>query len=431
MGTLRSLFERIISSSLFRASGIYTIAGFFNASIPLLLLPILTDRLTPADYGIVAMFQLIVSILYPVLGMNLEGAISRKYYDKDGVDFPSYIGTAIVLVLINLIFVGSIFYFLLTYISRFTLVPEIWVKFAVIVALCQFLTTVLLTTYQVRIKPIGYGIYQILQSLVNISLTVFFVVSLEYTWKGRLSAQIYTGILFAVISVILLIRTKQIKINIKRDDIKHALKFGVPLIPHALGGLLFTAVDRFYLTSIIGLEQTGNYSVAYQLGAVVNLVTLAFNNAYTPWLFGELNKNNVNIKRKIVKFTYTYFVLISGLGILVITLFPLVVNTFVGSHFSSINSYSTYIVWGFVFQGMYYMVTNYIGYVNKTYWLAIVTISVGLVKIPMTYLLITHLGADGAAVSYCLTFFLFFIITWILSAKLYKMPWFSFHKTII
>jgi O-antigen/teichoic acid export membrane protein len=425
------MLNRILSSSLFRASGIYTISSFFNAAIPLLLLPILTNRLTPEDYGIIAMFQLIVSVIYPIIGLNLESSISRKYYEKDNSDFHSYVGTCIILVALNLLISTLILLPFVETISNITHVPEIWIKYSIIVSICQFLTTVLLTTYQIRIKPLNYGVYQIIQSLVNISLTVFFVVFLSHTWKGRLNAQLYTGIFFALTSVILLIYTKQISINVKIKDITHALKFGVPLIPHVLGGLLFTAIDRFCLTSIVGLEQTGNYSVAYQLGAVINLITISFNNAYTPWLYGELNKNCTEIKKKIVKFTYLYFVIISFLAILVITFFPIIVNIFVGKKFSSINSYSTFIVLGFVFQGMYYMVTNYIGYANKTYLLAIITISLGILKLPITYFLIKLLGSIGASVSYCITFFLFFIATWILSAKVYKMPWFSFKQKVI
>ena len=429
MKFISNLLNRVISSSLFRTSGIYTITASINAGIPLLLLPVLTTKLSPEDYGIIAMFQLVTSLLYPIFGMNLESSIARKYFDEDNSDFPSYVGTSLVLVCLNTIVTGTLYFFLFQYISDITLIPFEWIKFTLLVAICQFLSSVILTTYQVRIKPINYGFFQIGQSTVNIILTLILVVVLEQSWKGRLNAQIYTGILSAIISLILLYRTNQLKINIKISDVKYALNFGLPLIPHVLGGLLFTAVDRFFLTNMVGLEQTGNYSVAYQLGAIISLGTLAFNNAFTPWLYGELNKNCEIIKLKIVKLTYIYFILISIFSIVIIYIFPLLVKLFVGERFTSIGVYSTFIIWGFVFQGMYYMVTNYIGYVNKTYWLAIVTISVGVLKIPITYYLIKYFGSSGASISYCITFLVFFILTWLLSAKVYKMPWLFFLKS--
>jgi len=150
---------------------------------------------------------------------------------------------------------------------------------------------------------------------------------------------------------------------------------------------------------------------------------VAFNKVYVPWFFENLNKNDLSIKIKIVKFTYLYFLLLVFLAVIVLFLFPIAVSIFIGSAFKSINVYSFFIVLGFVFQGMYFMVTNYIIYANKTYLQAIVTISVGLLKIPITYYLIIWLGAIGASVSYSITFFIFFIATWTLSSKVYKMPW--------
>lgn len=52
-----------MSRKLFGNAAIYLGANILNAGIPFLLLPILTRVLTPADYGIVAMFSVVVSIL--------------------------------------------------------------------------------------------------------------------------------------------------------------------------------------------------------------------------------------------------------------------------------------------------------------------------------------------------------------------------------
>lgn len=180
-----NVISLVTSSNLVRSSGVYTISSFINSALPLILLPILTRKLSPADYGLVAMFQLVVSLVYPFIGMNLEGSISRKYFDKDATDFPS----------------------------------------------------------------------------------------------------------------------------------------------------------------------------------------------------------------------------------------------FIGSNFKSIGTYSTFIVLGYVFQDMYYMVTNYIFYSQKTHILAFVTISNGLIKLPIAYFSIVWFGSVGASISFCVSWFFFFVTTCILSARVYKMPW--------
>ena len=73
----------ILNSTLLKSSAIYTFSSVVNSAIPFLFLPILTRILTPSEYGIIAMFQISVSIVFPLVGLNLEGAIARKYYDGE------------------------------------------------------------------------------------------------------------------------------------------------------------------------------------------------------------------------------------------------------------------------------------------------------------------------------------------------------------
>jgi O-antigen/teichoic acid export membrane protein len=377
------------------------------------------------------MFQIATSVIYPFIGMNLEGSIGRKYYEMDSRDFPSYIGNCLILSIISFFIVSGFFYFFFDPVQKITAIPGTWLRYIVIVALCQFVTAVVLVSFQVRVLPIKYGIVQIVQSIINVGLSLYFVVWIGKRWEGRLEAQIITGIVMAFFSILILVKSKQIKINISKNDMQHALSFGIPLIPHALGGMFFIAVDRFFLTKLIGLEQTGNFTVAYQIGAVISILTFAFNNAYVPWLFDNLNRDDTGFKRRIVRYTYIYFVLLLVLSFVMLLFFPLVVRAFVGEAFTSINSYSTFIVLGFVFQGMYYMVTNYITYARKTYLQAAVTICIALLKIPISYFCILWAGSAGAAISFCLTFFVFFVITWVVSANAYSMPWLSALRRVV
>jgi len=72
---------------------------------------------------------------------------------------------------------------------------------------------------------------------------------------------------------------------------------------------------------------------------------------------------------------------------------------------------------------MYFMVTNYIFYVKKTKYLSYVTISSGAINVVLLLLLIPHYGISGAAYAFMIANLIRFVGTWILSAKLYDMPW--------
>jgi Na+-driven multidrug efflux pump len=72
---------------------------------------------------------------------------------------------------------------------------------------------------------------------------------------------------------------------------------------------------------------------------------------------------------------------------------------------------------------MYYMVANYIFFAERTGLLALVTISTALINIPLTYVLIRLNGGIGAVQGTALALLLSFLLTWVVSARVYPMPW--------
>jgi O-antigen/teichoic acid export membrane protein len=414
--------KTVLKSKLFKNSSVYTIASFTNAAIPFLLLPILTNYLTTSDYGILTMFSSLVSFLLPFLGFNLDAAISRKFYSKD-TELAIYIWNSLLIFICMTTFSIVLFFIFRNLIEIYTNIPVNWVVMIPVVAAAQFLTGLKLVLWQVREKPFKYAIFQILQSILNSSLAILFVIILLYNWKGRiLSIGISTSI-FALIALFFFWKQNDIKFVFKYSYIKNALQYGGGLIPHALGGSLILLTNRFFLTKMVNIEESGLYGVANQICSIIPFITLSFNNAFVPWLYKKLAEKKNLDKRNIVKFTYVYFVIIILFGLIYFLFQPLIFNLFIGEQFHSAIQYSFWILLGFVFQGMYFMVTNYILYSEKTHILAIITISIGIVNIPLNYILINLFGGIGAAISFAVIFFLYFITTWYTSSNIFPMPW--------
>ena len=82
-----------------------------------------------------------------------------------------------------------------------------------------------------------------------------------------------------------------------------------------------------------------------------------------------------------------------------------------------------WVAMGYAANAMYFMVANYLFVVKKTHLLAMVTVFTGVTKVELTYLLIQANGAIGAAQASAIAFFLSFLLTWIISARAYPMPW--------
>ena len=84
-------------------------------------------------------------------------------------------------------------------------------------------------------QSVRYGIFQVSQTLLNFGLTLILVVSLGLGWEGRLWGQSAPLILFGLLAIVLLRSSKLLNLKFRKDYIRDALNFGLPLIPNAIG----------------------------------------------------------------------------------------------------------------------------------------------------------------------------------------------------
>lgn len=418
-----ALAPQILTSSLFRAAGTYGFFSLINSAIPFFLLPVMTRYLTPDDYGIVAVFGVMVSLFMPFIGMNAHGAYSRAYFAPDRFDSAKYMGTVIVFSLATWVVACAIFGIFRTPFSALFTFPSEWMWAVPVVALGTLLPQIVQVSWQVREQPRSYGIFQNARTLSEVGGALLFVVLLGMGWQGRVLSRVFVSVLFACVGLYILVRKQWLVFSFDKTCLSHALCFGIPLIPHTLAGILNTSIDRLFITRMVGIADTGLYTVGYQIGTVIGLAATAFNQAYVPWLFRKLNMNSEQEKIKIVKFTYLYFFVIISAAIILGALAPFMMRVLVGVQFQGSSMYVVWIALGYAFSGAYYMVVNYIFYIEKTHLLAMVTFMGAIINIFFNYFFIRWNGAVGAAQATSLMHLLTFLFVWYLSSKVYPMPW--------
>ena len=232
--------------------------------------------------------------------------------------------------------------------------------------------------------------------------------------------------LFLIIALFLLFRSDLLKIFVWRKDyLKEALRYAVPLIPHVGGLFLLSSVDRVVINNQIGLAAAGIYMVAIQLTSVMNIVFDAVNKAYVPWLFEKLKEDDLSQKEKIVKITYIwYFVILLGVS-LAFLIGPFLVTTIAGENYSQAGELIGWLALGQGFNGMYLMVTNYILFSKRTSLLSSATISSGILNVLLLILFTNLYGLEGAAKAFALSMIIRFLLTWFLASKTHPMPWFN------
>jgi len=407
---------------LFGNAAIYFGANILNASIPFLLLPILTRVLTPVDYGVVAMFGVAVNIFGAFTGVSVHGAAVR-YFQFDTQQMSEYMGTCLRILFVSMALMLGIVVLSGAWLTKLTQVPIDWLLVAVLMSSAQSIIHIRLSLWRVQHRAVYYGSLQISQTFVNAGLSLYLVLALGMAWQGRLLGQIISATLFMVLSLYWLVKFREIaKPSTPRENTVDALKFGIPLIPHVIGGLLISAIDRFMITNLLDLSQAGIYMVVYQIGTAIGLLTQAFHNSYSPWLMGQISTKNTVRDCKIVRGTYLYFIAISLLAIAIGLLAPWLF-LLVGKEFRGAAPILIYVAMGQAFSGMYLIVSTYIFFASKTAYLAWITLFTGIFNVIAIYFLIKVNGLIGVAQAFMLSTALKFIGTWLLSHKAHPMPW--------
>lgn len=415
--------KRKLSNKVLKNSAIYVASSTINASVPFLLLPIMTSCLSPQDYGITAMFQTVLGFMLPIIGLTMDGAIGLEYYLKSMDNIGRYIGNCLFLSFCSFIICLCIASLLGEYTTNFVGFQFNWIVIALIQTILQFICTVCLTLWQVSQKPFLFALFQFGICLLNAFLSILFVYYWHKGYEGRLYANFIAVFLFSIFAFIYVYRKYKVSFSLNKKILKDAISYGVPLIPHSIGGWCLSLIDRFFLLNMVGLAAVGKYSVAFQLASVLGFLTLGVNQAFVPWLYECLANVTEKTKRRIVKYTYTVLSLIVICACLYSLCLPLLQSVFINKKFDGIEDFFYILLVGFSFQGFYYFFACYIGYRKKTKYISLITISVTCVKIPITYLSINRFGDVGAAIAYSLTFFLFFVFTAFVSNKVFPMPW--------
>jgi O-antigen/teichoic acid export membrane protein len=413
------------SRFLLKNAAVYSFSNILNAAIPFLLLPILTRVLVPADYGVLAMFNATLGILGAFTGLSVHGAVNVRFVDREEIDYPRYVGTCLFVLLTSTILTLGVVAIFLQPLSDFTAIPPSWLLVAVLISGSNFLIQVRLGIWLMGKKPVAYGAFQICLGLLNMGLSLLFVLALKYGYEGRLLGQALAIGCFAVMAVFSLRLTGWVVFLPKWDYVRESLAFGVPLVPHVIGGFLLAAADRFIINEKLGLEAAGLYMVAVQLGLGMGLITDAFNKAFVPWLYEQLKADNFATKKQIVRGTWVYFgIALVFAGIIALSSY-LILYVVAGPVYVSASTALCWLAFGQAFGGMYLMVTNYIFYKRKTKTLAWITLITGFIGVALTYLIVPILGIVGAGIAFTCAMALRFFLTWIVAQKICPMPWFS------
>ena len=412
-------------SAFLKKMSFYTIANVLNKGVIFLLIPFLTAYLTLQEQGALSLFTTCLAILSPLVALQITGAINVEFFRKDFGKhlFPSYVSSALVVSFFSFIFLSTA---IAVFQDRLRAFLEFEPIYLLALPLTAYLTAwleVLKVNYIIKGQAIKFGAFLLALTFVDLLLSIALVAYYDLGVDGRVYGIVIPKLVFGILAGSLLYKSSLLTFKIRAPLMKDVFNFGLPLLPHALGGIMLHSADQFFIKSMSGLDELGVYSIAYKIGSVVMLLDISFNQAFSPFMFRGLKSGEHSQLVKILRVAIFYGVGLMICFAILYLLLPYIYHYFVDQRYHGGQVYVMWIAFGYVLLGLYKIFTNFLFYHKKTKVVGLITISCALVNALLNYYFIQSCGTIGAAYSTAISFLLFLLATAIVAHRYNEFPW--------
>ena len=280
------------SKYLAKNVGILTISNFASKILIFLLVPLYTDILSTEEVGVFDLIVSTVSLLIPILTVNIVDAVMRFAMDKTkskneiaqiGMKFVT-ISSAVSIVVI-LVMRG---------LRLFDQISGLE-----ILIVLYFVSSVM-NNFMIQFgkgleKVVDLGVAGIIGTIFTIGGNILFLLVFDWGLGGFFAANVLGQ---AVPAIYLLIRVKLwnylkgFKIN--KTLQKEMILFCAPLITTVVGWWVNNASDKYVVTLMCGIGANGILAVSYKIPQVINTIHGIFTQAWQISAIKEYGKKDTS-----------------------------------------------------------------------------------------------------------------------------------------
>lgn len=389
-----------------------------NLSIKLVsffLLPLYTSILSTTDYGLFDLLITISTFLLPFITLLMEESMFRFLIDCKTEDDKK----EIISITVSFALKSSLIFMLLFFLVGFIIEIPYKVLFLMYI-LSQIFTSLKNAVVRGMGKIKIYSISNFASSALVIILNIFFIAYLNFGITGMLLANIIASFSVSICIFLIVNMWKYIsfkKLNkIKR---KEMIKYSIPLVPNSLSWAIINLSDRIVVSSFLGVESNGIYSVSYKFPNIMNTFYGFF---YTSWkenaakTIGDKDVNDYynNIYKAIKRFMWTIVV---GM----ISILPLVYGVLIKKDFIQSYDYVPILLISIYFSNISGFYGGIFSAYKNTKIMGTTTILGALINIIVDILLIKYVGIWAAAISTLVSCIIVYLYRWFKLKKYIKL----------
>ena len=401
----------------------YAFVSFLSMGLSFIFMPLLTKYLSPADYGLIRLFNIYTSLLIPLIGLGANEFLRVAIHKLNKLELQTLFSSQFYWTIITFPILFIFFYFSLNQLIKDDF--RVFHVFQIgILSLVSSLNSSYLIFLIQKKQVKRYVFTMLLKIFIEVFITVILISIVEIGWEGRIYSWIAAETIILFISLQYFFKSKLLSFSVNINLLKRAITFSIPLIIHGLGRVIIDQSDLVFIEKFSSLNDVGLYSIGYQFGNLICIFCVIFQQFYSPYFFENMKLATNKTKWQSMKVNYI-IILVSIVLVSILNLIsPLIFQWFNTDYMGGLN-YIAWIAISFVMYNGYQMFSLYFHYNEDTRYLTMFTMVAVILNLILNYYLVKKFNALGAAYATIITYSFYFLITAFTAIKKYNIPVFK------
>ncbi len=399
----------------------YTAASVLSKLIALVLLPIYTAYLSPAEYGDVEIMIATLVAASIVVRLGVIEAILRFYYLADErpeavvrTGFASLFWTTTLLAVFAVPLAGPLSELLLDGRSEPGLMR------LTILGLWQLtLWEYALTLLRLDERARAYFTFTVAAVVVTIPITVALVVGTDLGASAILLGNFGTGVLFLLGR--LWVERRRLGFTVDRGLLRRMVRFGLPTMPAELTLYSLNWIDRLIILRLAGAAAVGLYAIAVKFANGMQVLVRGFHLAWPPLAYSIQDDDEARSSYALI---VTWFVAICAFAVLGLWLLaPWLVDALVDERYIEAHEAVGPLAAGTALYALYLVLVVILGRTGRTELSFPATAVAVVVNIGLNLLLVPDHGIIGAGVALVVSYAVVVVLMHAITRRLFFVPY--------
>ena len=377
--------------SLLKDTLIFGLGNLGSKLILFLMVPLYTNFMSEAEYGIADLVFTIAQLMAPFISVVIFDAVIRFGLSKDEKKED------VLLVGVTVLGISAVLGLILTPVIGLYRAMADWKWYLYVYVISSIADSIGYCYLKAKGKNKAFALLSVIQTALMASLNVYFLVHRSMGIRGYLLAYIISEI---VVDICLFfaadVASDLKKAHFDKELFRKMILYSSPLILNNVSWWVIQSSDKVMVEAMVSAAALGIYTAAAKIPALINVMVTIFQQAWGISAVREFESSN---DREYYSTVFRYlFLFISGACILFVAFMKLFMTHYVGKDFQEAWHYVPLLLVSAVCAGIAGYFGSMYSALKKSVNNMLSTATAAAVNLIVNWLLIPEMGIWGAVI---------------------------------